>query len=117
MVLRLTRFLHAHRFLLDGPGIGGILAVLHAFLDIKGTILDKLHYLLYFLTPAINPRYLCLVGAEDGKLVKGSVRVGMAVETVGQAGRPKTISGFQVGLFLSTLTACLDCWVGILRLG
>ena len=27
--------------------------------------------------------------------MKHSVRVGMAVETVGQAGRPKTISGFQ----------------------
>jgi 26S proteasome regulatory subunit N1 len=85
-----------NRFLLDGPGVGGILAVLHACIDIKGTLLDKLHYLLYFLAPAMNPRYLSLMDAETGKLVKGSVRVGQAVETVGQAGRPKTISGFQV---------------------
>jgi len=28
--------------------------------------------------------------------VQASVRVGQAVETVGQAGRPKTITGFQV---------------------
>jgi 26S proteasome regulatory subunit N1 len=96
------------RFLLDGPGIGGILAVLHAFLDIKGTILDKLHYLLFFLTPAMNPRYLCLVDAADGKLVKGSVRVGMAVETVGQAGRPKTISGFQVTI--ANHPVCICCY-------
>lgn len=88
------------RFLLDGPGIGGILTVLHACLDLKGTVLDKMHYLLYLLTPAVNPRYLCLIDPEDGKLVKGTVRVGMAVETVGQAGRPKTITGFQVHLHI-----------------
>lgn len=76
--------------------MGGILAVMHACLDLKGTLLDKLHYVLFFLAPAMNPRYLTLLDAADGKLVKGSVRVGMAVETVGQAGRPKTITGFQV---------------------
>uniref|UniRef100_A0A7S3HCL3 26S proteasome non-ATPase regulatory subunit 2 n=1 Tax=Spumella elongata TaxID=89044 RepID=A0A7S3HCL3_9STRA len=85
---------HSDRFLLDGPGVGGILAVLHACLDLKNTILDKLHYVLYFLTPAMHPRYLALID-EAGKLVKTSVRVGQAVETVGQAGRPKTITGFQ----------------------
>mgnify|MGYP005991697315 CR=1 FL=1 len=83
--------------------MGGILAVLHACLDIKGTILDKLHYVLFFLAPAMNPRYLCLVDPEDGKLVKGTVRVGQAVETVGQAGRPKTITGFQV-----CFTVCVE---------
>ena len=57
------------RFLLDGPGVGGILAVLHACLDLKNTILDKLHYVLYFLTPAMHPRYLALID-EAGKLVK-----------------------------------------------
>ena len=77
--------------------------MLHACLDIKGTLLDKMHYLLYFLAPAMNPRYLCLVDAEDGKIVKGTVRVGMAVETVGQAGRPKTITGFQVRVCAHTV--------------
>ena len=69
---------------------------MHACLDIKGTLLDKFHYLLYVLAPAMNPRYLCLIDPASGQLVKASVRVGMAVETVGQAGRPKTITGFQV---------------------
>ena len=32
---------------------------------------------------------------EEGNALNTNVRVGEAVETVGQAGRPKTISGFQ----------------------
>jgi len=40
------------------------------------------------------PRFLLTVDA-DLNLLPTSVRVGQAVETVGQAGRPKTITGFQ----------------------
>jgi len=83
------------RLLLSGPGMGGILVLLHGCIDIKGTVLDKMHYLLYYLAPAMNPRYLSLIDAVTGASVSASVRVGMAVETVGQAGRPKTITGFQ----------------------
>jgi hypothetical protein len=43
----------------------------------------------------MRPRYLSIVDANL-EPVKVSVRVGQAVETVGQAGRPKTITGFQV---------------------
>jgi 26S proteasome regulatory subunit N1 len=32
---------------------------------------------------------------EDGKAIETSVRVGQAVNIVGQAGKPKSISGFQ----------------------
>lgn len=85
---------HSDRLLLIGPALGGILAVLHAVLDLKTTLLDKYHYLLYFLTTAMNPRFLSTVDA-DLNPVSINVRVGQAVETVGQAGRPKTISGFQ----------------------
>ena len=48
--------------------------MLHACLDLKNTILDKLHYVLYFLTPAMHPRYLALID-EAGKLVKVSVEL------------------------------------------
>lgn len=85
---------HSDRLLMSGPGLGGVLALLHAMLDMKGTILDKMHYLLYFLAPAMNPRFLCTVDA-DLQPLSVNTRVGQAVETVGQAGRPKTISGFQ----------------------
>ena len=42
----------------------------------------------------MRPRSLCTLD-EEGNQIKTGVRVGEAVETVGQAGKPKTISGFQ----------------------
>jgi 26S proteasome regulatory subunit N1 len=83
------------RLLMNGPAMAGILTVFHACLDLKQTVLDKYHYLLYYLSVAMNPRYLYLVDNELNP-VRGTVRVGLAVETVGQPGRPKTITGFQV---------------------
>ena len=85
-----------------GPSLGGILVILHAALDLKNTILSKYHFLLYYLATAMNPRFLSTVDT-DLNPVSISVRVGQAVETVGQAGRPKTISGFQVLMNLSGL--------------
>jgi len=85
---------HSDRLLLNSAGIAGLLAVLHAMIDIKGTILDKYHFILFYLSAATNPRYLSTVDT-DLQPVSISVRVGLAVETVGQAGRPKTITGFQ----------------------
>jgi len=85
---------HSDRFLLSGVGLSGILTLLHAALDMKNTILDKHHYLIYSIVTAIHPRFLITVD-EELKPLPVSVRVGQAVETVGQAGRPKTITGFQ----------------------
>lgn len=80
---------------MNAPGMAGLLTVLHACLDFKGTILDKFHYLLYFLAPSINIKFLVPLD-ESLSLVTTNARVGQAVETVGQAGRPRTITGFQV---------------------
>lgn len=85
---------HSDRLLLNGPALGGVLVLLHSCLDLKNTILDKSHYLLYYLTCAMNPRMLITVN-EDMSLRPVTVRVGQAVETVGQAGKPKRITGFQ----------------------
>jgi len=85
---------HADRSLMSMPGMGAILAFLHCCLDMRRTILDKTHFLMYQLASAMTPRYLFTV--DTGlNLIPTSVRVGEAVETVGQAGRPKTITGFQ----------------------
>jgi len=92
-LLTLSPF-HSDRFLLDARAMTGLLAVLHGALDIQHLLLDRLHYLLFSLATAMSPRYLVMVD-EDMQHVEVSVRVGQAVETVGQAGRPKTISGFQ----------------------
>jgi 26S proteasome regulatory subunit N1 len=79
---------------MNGPGVAGLLTVLHACLDMKGTILDKMHYILYYLAPAMNPKFMATLD-ESLSLISTTVRVGQAVETVGQAGRPRTITGFQ----------------------
>ena len=49
---------------------------------------------LYFLATALQPRFLATV-TEAGEPCPVEVRVGQAVETVGQAGKPKSITGFQ----------------------
>ena len=85
---------HSDRMLLQGPALGGILVLLHSCLDLKNTILDKSHFLLYYLTCAMNPRMLVTV-KEDMEWHPVTVRVGQAIETVGQAGKPKKITGFQ----------------------
>ncbi|KAL3922476.1 MAG: hypothetical protein SGILL_002184 [Bacillariaceae sp.] len=85
---------HADRMLLSGPSLGGMLVLLHSCMNLKDTLLDKSHFLLYYLTCSMNPRMLITVG-EDISWRPTTVRVGLAVETVGQAGKPKRITGFQ----------------------
>ncbi|KAJ3151446.1 proteasome regulatory particle base subunit, partial [Irineochytrium annulatum] len=85
---------HSNRMLLSPVAVSGLIAVLTAFTDAKALILDKAHYLLYLLVPAIYPRFLLTLD-ENLKSLAVTVRVGQAVDTVGQAGRPKTITGFQ----------------------
>mmetsp|Transcript_29951 Transcript_29951/g.56641 ORF Transcript_29951/g.56641 Transcript_29951/m.56641 type:complete len:944 (-) Transcript_29951:87-2918(-) len=86
--------MHSDRMITSGPALGGVLTLLYSCIDLKSTLLDKTHYLLYYLTCAMNPRMLITVN-EDMSWRPVTVRVGMAVETVGQAGKPKTITGFQ----------------------
>ena len=68
------------------------------FLDILSNlvlvILGNYHWILYYLTTAFRPRFLITLD-EDLNNLPVTVRVGQAVDTVGQAGRPKTITGFQ----------------------
>lgn len=85
---------HSDRQLLVPTALGGLLAVIFSLLDVKTTILGKSHFLLYFLAPAIQPRMLVTFN-EDLQPLPVSVRVGQAVDVVGQAGKPKTITGFQ----------------------
>jgi 26S proteasome regulatory subunit N1 len=86
---------HSDRMLLSPAALAGLLTVLHACLDLQATLLDKYHFLLFLLAPAMNTRYLLTVD-DQLQVVSATARVGLAVETVGQAGRPKTITGFQV---------------------
>lgn len=85
---------HSHRFLLNRVSVAGLLAVLVSFLDVKNVILAKSHYMLFNLALAMQPRML-ITFDEELKPLPITVRVGQAVDVVGQAGKPKTITGFQ----------------------
>jgi len=85
---------HSHNMLISRVAVAGLLIVLHSCLDIKNIILGKAHYLLFCLVSAMCPRMLMTVD-ENLKPLPVPVRVGQAVDTVGQAGKPKTITGFQ----------------------
>lgn len=53
----------------------------------------KNHSLFFYLNSATKPKYIVTLD-EEGNPIKASVRVGQAVDTVGQAGKPKTITGW-----------------------
>ena len=73
-------------------GTAGLLAVLVGVMDTK--LVMEAPFLLYFLNIAAYPKY-CMTLDTDLKLVKTNVRVGQGVDVVGQAGKPKRITGFQ----------------------
>ncbi|KAM0524512.1 hypothetical protein ACHAPE_000608 [Trichoderma viride] len=85
---------HSDRQVLSPVSTAGLLATMVAMLDPKDFITSNSHYLLYFLVPAMHPRFLVTVDEKLNPL-KVNVRVGQAVDVVGQAGRPKTITGWQ----------------------
>ena len=85
---------HTDRQILSRVSAAGLLTVLLASLEPKQFLLSTHHYLFYFLAPAIAPRMLVTLD-EELKPLKVNVRVGQAVDVVGQAGKPKTITGWQ----------------------
>jgi len=119
------------RTIMSRTAVAGLLATLIAFTDAKScewevlrdvfrllihpeVVLDKYHWMLYYLVPSMYPRFMITLD-EDLKNLPVTVRVGQvrydftsahlsnrflnqfeqAVEVVGQAGKPRTISGFQ----------------------
>ncbi|KAJ5568557.1 hypothetical protein N7450_011043 [Penicillium hetheringtonii] len=85
---------HTDRQVLSRVSAAGLLTVLVSLIDAKQFILAEHHYLLYFLITAMFPRFLITLD-EDLQPLSVNVRVGQAVDVVGQAGRPKTITGWQ----------------------
>lgn len=62
-------------------------------MDIK-TLLGDNHFSMLYLGLAAYPRMLFAVD-ENGENQAIDIRVGQAVDVVGQAGKPKKITGFQ----------------------
>lgn len=86
--------LHSDKFLFSNVSLAGLLIVLITCTDMKTFLVGKYHYFLYYLTLSIYPRMLITLN-EELEPRQASVRVGNAVDTVGQAGKPKKITGFQ----------------------
>lgn len=59
------------------------------------TLVERNPMLIFLLVPALYPRFLMTLDAESMEPVNIPVRVGQAVDVVGQAGKPKRITGFQ----------------------
>lgn len=85
---------HTDRQVLSRVAAAGLLTVLVSLIDAKDFVLKDAHYLLYFIVMAMYPRFLVTLD-ENLKPLTVNVRVGQAVDVVGQAGRPKTITGWQ----------------------
>eukprot|EP00164_Ancoracysta_twista_P000419 GFYU01000568.1.p1 GENE.GFYU01000568.1~~GFYU01000568.1.p1 ORF type:complete len:882 (-),score=333.91 GFYU01000568.1:196-2841(-) len=85
---------HTNRSILSNNALAGVLSTLYACLDMKNVILSKGHYFIYYLVLAMFPRMLITVD-EDLNPLPVTVRVGQAVDVVAQAGKPKSITGFQ----------------------
>ncbi|KAI4970816.1 hypothetical protein ZWY2020_001730 [Hordeum vulgare] len=85
---------HSDRLLLSPVALAGLVTVLHACLAMQPIIVKKYPYMLYILALAMQPRMLLTVD-EDLKPLHVPVRVGQAVDVVGQAGSPRTITGFR----------------------
>jgi len=85
---------YSNRTLMNPVSVAGLVTTLVALVDSKNTVLGSNHYFLYYLVPAMYPRFLITLD-ENLNALPTTVRVGQAVDTVGQAGRPKTITGFQ----------------------
>jgi 26S proteasome regulatory subunit N1 len=84
----------SNRQLLSIPAVSSLFILLSCFTNTKTFILGKAHYFLYYIVPALYPRFL-MTFDENGVQIPTTVRVGQAVDVVGQAGKPKTITGFQ----------------------
>lgn len=85
---------HSHNACINLSALGALITVIHSGLDFKNMILGKSPHLLYLLSIAMRPRLLMCLD-EDLELKPVQVRVGQAIDVVGQPGKPKTITGFQ----------------------
>ncbi|EKE42534.1 hypothetical protein ENUP19_0112G0021 [Entamoeba nuttalli] len=86
--------MYSDRFIMDPISLAGILI----FIFIGGEGMERISglntYIINALCLAMKPRMFMPID-ENGKVVETSCRVGVAVDVAGQAGSPKTITGFQ----------------------
>lgn len=85
--------LHSNKFLFSNVSLAGLITLLYAATDMETFICGKYHYFLYYLVLSMYPR-MCVTLNDKLENCKTQVKVGQAVDTIGAAGKPKTITGF-----------------------
>jgi 26S proteasome regulatory subunit N1 len=80
--------------LLHPVGLGALMTVAYGCIQADDLLTRMDPLLLFFVAPAIGPRFLVTLD-ENLEFVPVQVRVGGAIDVVGQAGRPRAITGFQ----------------------
>jgi 26S proteasome regulatory subunit N1 len=75
-------------------GLASLLTVAYSCIRAEDLIVKKDPLLLFFVAPAISPRFLVTLD-QNGDMIPVQVRVGTAIDVVGQAGRPRGITAFQ----------------------
>lgn len=85
---------YSERFIVSKVGMAGLITFLTSLLDINTTLLGKYHYFITFLSLSMYPKFLFVLN-DKLEPMPLNVRVGQAVDVVGQAGKPKKITGFQ----------------------
>eukprot|EP00825_Cyclidium_porcatum_P051709 TRINITY_DN9599_c0_g1_i1.p1 TRINITY_DN9599_c0_g1~~TRINITY_DN9599_c0_g1_i1.p1 ORF type:complete len:373 (-),score=65.17 TRINITY_DN9599_c0_g1_i1:211-1329(-) len=85
---------YSDRYLLSKVGMAGILIIMHSCLKMPELIYGKYNFNTYYLALSIYPKMMfCLNEKLENQQI--NVRVGQAIDTVGQAGKAKKITGFQ----------------------
>jgi 26S proteasome regulatory subunit N1 len=87
-----------HRMVVSLVGLGSLISSLLPFTNPSALLHDPTGPSYLFMAgilSAAQPRYLVMLDSESLKSVPLDVRVGQEVDVVGQAGKPKTITGFQ----------------------
>lgn len=83
-----------HPFNCDGKllihnSFAALLIISFACIDVESMILGKLHQLIFYLTPAIQPRWILTLNENTLEPIKVNLRVGKNIQTSDQFGQAK----------------------------
>ena len=81
--------------LLRHTSLAGVLSLMLPLLQNELSVFGQLNYCFFNLACAIQPRMLVSLDCHSLEPISVSVRVGQPVDTVAQAGKPRTVTGFQ----------------------
>lgn len=84
------------RQLILPTSLAASLIVAFCCLDVKHTLLGRLHHLIYLLVPAIKPRFVVTLDEKSLKPIEAAIKVGKPVDLVGQVGKPRLVTANSI---------------------